>query len=118
MIMKRLNLLEILKKKYPNSINPKLIYVGLFQTSKDVFLEKILDNEPERLVQHNLEKIYDKKLVHFQPILQGCLFNPLIPIDDNATRFLLQMDPLSIMLNFKDVFTEDATDRLFKYIEN
>jgi len=71
--MKRLNLLEILKKKYPKSINPKLIYVGLFQTSKDVFLEKILDDEPERLVQHNLEQIYDKDLVHFSTYTPGLL---------------------------------------------
>jgi hypothetical protein len=114
--MERLNLLEVLKKKYTYSINPKLIYVGLLQTSKDVFLEKIVDDEPEHLVQHNLEQIYDKELIHLQPILQGCLFNPLIPIGDNATRFLLLMDPLSIMLNFEGVFTEDATDRLLKYI--
>lgn len=102
--------------KYKNLIHPDLIYLGLLQTTTDVYLEKILDTTPELIVQHNLENIYDSHLEPLTPHISAALFNPLIDISDNASRFLLKMDPLSISMNFFGIFSEDATENLLNFI--
>ncbi|NEV93055.1 hypothetical protein G3567_02695 [Psychroflexus sp. YR1-1] len=114
--MKRINLIENYRLKYKNLIHPDLIYLGLLQTSSEVFLEKILDSKPELMIQHNLENILDKDLEAFLPHISGALFNPLIDIDDNASRFLLHMDPLSIAMNYSGIFSEEATEHLLNFI--
>lgn len=114
--MKRINLIENFRLKYKNLIHPDLIYLGLLQTSSEVFLEKILNSEPEHIVQHNLESVYDKDLEPFLPYISAVLFNPLIDVNDNASRFLLHMDPLSIAMNYKGIFSEEATEQLLNFI--
>ncbi|SDG62710.1 hypothetical protein [Psychroflexus sediminis] len=114
--MKRINLIESYRLKYKNLINPDLIYLGLLQTSTEVFLEKILDSKPELIVQHNLENVYDSDLEPLLPHISAALFNPLVDIDDNACRFLLRMDPLSIAMNYDGIFSEEATERLLNFI--
>lgn len=116
--MKRINLIENFKLKYKNLIHPELIYLGLFQTSTEVFLEKILDSEPELIIQHNLETILDKDLVPLLPHISAALFNPLININDNASRFLIKMDPLSIAMNYGCIFSEEATAELLNFIQD
>lgn len=114
--MKRINLIENFRLKYKNLIHPDLIYLGLLQTPSEVFLEKIMDFEPELIIQHNLESVIDKDLEPFLPFIKASLFNPLVDINDNATRFLLHMDPLSIAMNYRGVFSEEATEQLLNYI--
>jgi hypothetical protein len=114
--MKRINLIENYRLKYKKLIHPDLIYLGLLQTSKEVFLEKIMDSEPELIIQHNLESVLDKDLEPFLPFINASLFNPLLDINDNATRFLVNMDPLSIALNFTGIFSEKATEELLDCI--
>lgn len=114
--MKRINLIENFKLKYKDLIHPDLIYMGLLQTSTDVFLEKILDSEPELIIQHNLENVYDTDLEAFLPHISASLFNPFLDINDNAARFLIRMDPLSIAINYTGIFSEEATERLLNFI--
>lgn len=114
--MKRINLIENYRLKYKNLIHPNLIYLGLLQTSSGVFLEKITNCNPEVVITHDLGNIYDKDLEPFRPYVSAALFNPLIDIDDNASRFLLHMDPLSIAMNYKGIFSEEATESLLNFI--
>jgi hypothetical protein len=114
--MKRINLIENYRLKYKSLIHPELIYLGLLQTSNEVFLEKILDSKPEIIVQHNLKHVYDNDLIPFSSYINPSLFNPLIDINDNASRFLLKMDPLNVAVNFPDIFTEEATEEFLNLI--
>lgn len=114
--MNRINLTENYRLKYKNLIHPHLIYLGLLQTSTGVFLEKIVDSHPEISVQHSLENVYDKDLEPFRPYVSAALFNPLIDINDNASRFLLHMDPLTIAMNYTGIFSEEATETLLNFI--
>ncbi|MFO7744944.1 MAG: hypothetical protein R6V36_06130 [Psychroflexus sp.] len=114
--MKRINLIDNFKSKYKNLIHPDLIYIGLQQTSTEVYLEIILDSDPEIIFQHNLKNVYDKDLKPFLPHISAVLFNPLINIDDNASRFLIFMDPLSIAMNYTGIFSEEASERLLNLI--
>ena len=114
--MTRINLIEAYKLKYKTLIHPDLIYLGLLQTKSDIFLEKISDAEPETIVQYNLESVQDKDLAPFADYINASLFNPLIDISDNASRFLLKMDPLSIAMNYSGIFSKEATEELLNCI--
>lgn len=114
--MKRINLIENFRFKYKDQIHPDLIYLGLLQTSTEVYLEKILDSDPEVIIQHNLETVFDSDLEPLRPHISAALFNPLIDINDNASKFLLHMDPLSIVMNYTGIFSEDATESFLNLI--
>jgi len=114
--MTRINLIENYRVKYKTLIHPDLIYLGLMQTSTEVFLEKISDAEPDLIVQYNLEHVLNEDLKPLAAFINTSLFNPLIDINDNASRFLLKMDPLSVAMNFPGIFSEEATEELLDCI--
>lgn len=91
-----------------------MIYFGLFQKKDEIYLEALFDDPPKLLKESDLSSIFETNLIHFQPYISVSLFNPLLNIDDNASRFLVFIDPIAIALNFKGVFSEKPNNKIYK----
>ena len=112
--MKRLNILEAVKDKYPEGINPDLIYLGLAQSKNKVVLEMILSDNPDHFAQKDLGFIKDEYLAKLEPPIHAGLFNPSLNIDDNVSRFLVKLDPLYLLTYFEDIFSENTIESILK----
>ncbi|WP_127844354.1 hypothetical protein [Psychroflexus aestuariivivens] len=112
--MKRLNILEAVKDKYPEGINPDLIYLGLAQSKSKVVLEMILNDNPDYIIERDLKFFKDEYLTNLEPPIQAGLFNPSLNIDDNVSRFLLKLDPVDLLTHFEEIFSKKTTDSILK----
>lgn len=96
------NFLDELSKKYPNCLEPTIVYIGFVHFEDSIYLKVIYADG--KLSMTNTDFIVGKNL-------DNCFFSQSRSPDENADLLVDQFDSYSIINSF-DIFTESAAKRI------
>lgn len=105
---KEVDILEDIKNKYPTYVNPDLTVLSISIDEDEVYLHKTFKGSPDQRNTEALDFIADDDLIELDPIINASLFNPLLTAEENAERFINQLDAYAIAMCFDGIFTEAA----------
>ena len=106
---KRAYILDLLKAKYPGSVNPELKSLEIYQTGKEILLEKIYKSNPENVVSDKMDFIADDDFISLEPTISSDYFNPQLELEENVERFINGLDKQSIEMCFDGIFHEEIS---------
>lgn len=101
----RAYILDLLKEKYPGKLNPNLISIRIYNTGKEIFLEKVFSSESEKIISEEMNIVADDNLIELEPNISANLFNPQLPIEENVRRFVEELNQYDIDMCFDNIFS-------------
>ena len=104
---RRAYILDLLKSKYPNAINPKLLSLQIYQAGNEINLEKIFRSNPEEIISESMDFIADDDFIPLEPTISSDYFNPQLELEENVERFINGLDKQSIEMCFDGIFHEE-----------
>ena len=102
-IFYRRNILNLLQKKYPGSINPELNTLTIVQTENNVYLESSFKSEPSKFFSTAMDFIAEDELLELEPMISSSTFHTKATIEENVKRFLNELDLKTIAYCFDDI---------------
>jgi hypothetical protein len=103
MTYQSIEILENLKVIYKELMNPKLLSVKIAQSKSECLL---ITQEESNLLIENLDIICDDELMYLGNIINSDFFNPAYSIQENATKFINELDVETIINCFDRLILE------------
>lgn len=98
-----LDILDEVKQKYGDRLNDKLISLKITQSDEGCYLHSEYSDEPGCLYIEELDIISDDDLIPLSEVLNPSFFNPNLGIEENARRFIEELDEYTIMMCFNKI---------------
>lgn len=98
-----LDILSEIKQKYKGQVNENLTSLKIVQSRDGCFLHSEYSDEPNSLYIENMEVIGDDDLVELFHILNASMFKPNVDVEENAKKFINELDALTIMMCFDKI---------------
>lgn len=101
-----LSILDSIKEKYGDQLNPELISLKIVQSKKNCWLHSEYQDEPNVVFIKNMNIIADDDLIPLPESISASFFNPLLDIEENAWRFI-ELDAYSLAMCFDRLIRKD-----------